>query len=179
MCYSGLLSFEADFHTVHSSEQRMNSHSYAWARAGILLFGLQSPELAASCSDSRRTAHLAGSLGVWCGWQLSVIFYLVQNSSQGPESVVTASKSSCTKSEISSHSNLKKHWIFKPHLKSAVLYHCSENCSLTLGKHRYQTQNSHTPDQCFNLTSLSAFIFLTPLFLFQYFINGYSKIWVF
>lgn len=87
-------------------------------------------------SDSRRRTDSAGSLAVWCGWQLSVIFCSVQNSSQGAESIVFASKSSCTKSEISSHSNLKKHWIFKPHLKSALLYHCSVNCSLTLGKHK-------------------------------------------
>ena len=135
MCCLGLLSFEADFHTVRSSEKRVSSHPCAWARAGMLLFGLQSPELAVPRSDSRRRTDSAGSLAVWCGWQLSVIFYSVQNSSQGAESVVFASKSSCTKSEIPSHSNLKKHWIFKPHLKSALLYHCSVNCSLTLGKH--------------------------------------------
>ena len=53
----------------------------------MLLFGLQSPELAVPRSDSRRRTDSAGSLAVWCGWQLSVIFYSVQNSSQGAESV--------------------------------------------------------------------------------------------
>ena len=62
-----------------------------------------------------------------------MIFHLVQNSSQGAESVVFASKSSCTKSEISSHSNLKKHRTFKPRLKTAVLCHLVKTAHLLWG----------------------------------------------